>query len=182
MKPLIAIVGMSGAGKSEAGLFFKEKGYAVLRFGTVIVEEIEKEGLILNPENERLYREKIRSELGMGAVAIKMLPRIKETFAITDKIVLDGLYSWEEYKLLKKEYTNLVLLCIYAKPEIRYERLVTRKDRNFTFEEARQRDEHEIEVINKGGPIAMADYVIVNETSQEHLEDELARFLKELIK
>jgi dephospho-CoA kinase len=46
-----------------------------------------------------------------------------------------------------------------------------------TFEEAASRDKSEIENINKGGPIAMADFTIVNEASLKELEKETERVL-----
>src|SRR5207302_175068 len=78
-------------------------------------------------------------------------------------VIIDGLYSWEEYLYLKKEFPELVLLHIYANPSIRYDRLAKRKVRSFTREEAHIRDIREIERLHKGGPIAMANYVIENE-------------------
>lgn len=175
MKPVIAIVGMTGAGKTGAANFFKEKGMTVLWFGSVIVERIENEGLLVNPQNETNYREKIRKELGMAAVAIKMLPKIKKALEEKKNIVLDGLYSWEEYIYLRKEIPSLFLLCIYASPKIRYERLSIRKERNFTPEESRERDISELS-FNKGGPIAIADYLIKNETTKEDFQKELENF------
>ncbi|MEK7060969.1 MAG: AAA family ATPase [Patescibacteria group bacterium] len=175
MKPVIAIVGMTGAGKTRAANFFKEKGMTVLWFGSVIVERIENEGLLVNPQNETNYREKIRKELGMAAVAIKMLPKIKRALEEKKNIVLDGLYSWEEYVYLKKEIPELFLLCIYASPKIRYERLYIRKERTFTPEESRARDISELS-FNKGGPIAIADYLIKNETTKEDFQKELENF------
>lgn len=59
-KNIIAIIGMTGSGKSEAGLFFKEMGYPVLRFGDVIDDGIKAEGLHWTPENNVYYRAKIR--------------------------------------------------------------------------------------------------------------------------
>jgi dephospho-CoA kinase len=179
-KRVIAIVGMSGAGKSEAGAFFTEKGLPVLRFGSVVDDGIKEEGLEWNAENNTYFREKIRKELGMAAIAIKMLPKILAVLETNDIVILDGLYSWEEYIFLKEKLPNLQLLCVYARPSIRYERLNTRKDRPFTYEEAHNRDIHEIEVINKGGPIAVADYVIKNESTQTFLEEELRAYWSQL--
>ncbi|HKC14402.1 MAG TPA: AAA family ATPase [Patescibacteria group bacterium] len=175
MIPVIAIVGMAGAGKTRAATFFSEKGYEVFRFGSVIDDGLKEEELPWTAENNKYYREKIRKELGMAAVAIKMLPKIKEALLQNKKIVLDGLYSWEEYVFLKKEVPELFLLCIYASPKIRYERLVVRKERTFTEEEARQRDVSELS-LNKGGPIAIADYLIKNETTGEEFQSELEKF------
>lgn len=178
MNNIIAIVGMAGAGKTEASIFFKEKGTSILRFGSVIDDGLREEGLPWSPENNTYYREKIRKELGMAAVAVKMMPKIEEAISRKDKIVLDGLYSWEEYTFLKKRFENLILLCIYASPSIRYSRLTNRKERTFTIKEARERDIHELEALNKGGPIALSDYLIKNETTKEDLHKELEAFLR----
>lgn len=176
MKQIIAIVGMPGSGKSEAGVFFKQKGWEVLRFGSVIDDGLQEEGLPWTPENNAYYREKIRKELGMAAVSLKMMPKIEAAVAADKDVILDGLYSWEEYTTLKQKFPNLLLLCIYTRPEMRYERLSTRKERPFTKEESRQRDISEIEHLNKGGPIAFADYLIKNEGTQEALQKEMEMF------
>lgn len=175
-KNIIAIVGMPGAGKSEAAIFFKEKGWQIVRFGSVIDDGLKEEGKVWSAENNNYYREKIRKELGMAAVAIKVLPKIEKILTTEEKVILDGLYSWEEYIFLKKHFPALFLLCIYAKPTIRYNRLSQRKERSFTQEEARARDIHEIEATNKGGPIAIADYLVKNETTKEDLLHTLEAF------
>lgn len=172
----IAIVGMPGSGKSYAAAFFEEKGFKVFRFGQVIDEGIRSEGLEWTPENNIYYRTKIRRELGMSAVAQKMLPKIKLSLKSDKKVILDGLYSWEEYIYLRNELPQLFLLCIYAKPKIRYARLANRKDRPFNMEDAIRRDFSELGDINKAGPIAMADYLIKNELSLTDFKKELRMF------
>lgn len=102
-KKVLAIVGMPGAGKTRAANFFKEKKFKVFRFGSVIDDGLKSEGLPWTPENNTYYREKIREELGMAAVAIKMLPKIEESLSKGEKIILDGLYSWEEYLYLQSK-------------------------------------------------------------------------------
>lgn len=178
MKKVIAVVGMSGSGKSEAGIFFKEKGWEVLRFGAVIDEGLQAEGLPWTAENNIYYREKIRKELGMAAVAMKMMPKIDAAMQTDKEIILDGLYSWEEYTTLKEKFPYLFLLCVFASPAIRYERLASRKERAFSKEEAGVRDLTELQNLNKGGPIAMADYLIKNEGTKEELYRELEKFLE----
>lgn len=162
---LIAIVGMPGAGKSLVADFFRKKGIPVLRFGDQTDIGLKELGLPLTEKNERMYRESIRKELGMAAMAVKIEPRIVSAARDHSVIVLDGLYSWEEYTYLSKQFSQLRLLCIYAPPEIRYERLARRPVRPLTREEARGRDIAEIENLNKGGPIAIADALINNETN-----------------
>ena len=52
--------------------------------------------------------------------------------------------------------------------------------RGLTPEEATSRDRAEIENINKGGPIAMADFTILNESSLANLEQQAKRIVSEL--
>lgn len=177
---LIAIVGMPGAGKSLAANFFRDKNIPILRFGDQTDIGLKEQGLELNEKNERQYRENLRKELGMAAMAIKIEPRILEAAKTSDIIVLDGLYSWEEYIYLKKKFPQIKLLCIFASPLVRYERLGKRPVRPLTPEEARSRDVAEIENLNKGGPIAVADYLIKNETSEKDLYTSLETFLHKI--
>ena len=101
-KTIIAIVGMPGAGKSISCDFFQKKGYPVLRFGDQTDIGLKEQGLPLTQENEQPYRENLRKELGMAAYAIKIKPRIDKTLETENLVVLDGLYSWEEYLFLKQ--------------------------------------------------------------------------------
>lgn len=178
---LVAIVGMPGAGKSVAADFFRTKGIPVLRFGDQTDKGLMEQGKPLTEENERIYREQIRSELGMAAMATKIEPRIIETAKTSPLIVLDGLYSWEEYVYLKQKFSQIQLLCIYAPPSLRYERLASRVTRPIAKEEAQRRDIAEIEHLNKGGPIALANVTIVNDAGEKALLDKLEEFYKTLL-
>jgi dephospho-CoA kinase len=44
-----------------------------------------------------------------------------------------------------------------------------------TYEEARGRDYAEIENIEKGGPIAMADFTVVNDSDLQNLYSQLVK-------
>ena len=161
-KIVIAMVGMPGAGKSVSCGYFNKQGFPVLRFGDQTDIGLKEQGLPLTEKNERKYREGIRKELGMAAMAIKIEPRINKVFKDSDVVILDGLYSWEEYTYLEKKFNNLFLICIYARPDIRYQRIGKRPIRPLTKTEARSRDIAEIENLNKGGPIAITDFLIKN--------------------
>jgi len=164
-KLIIAFVGMPGAGKSEAASFLSQKGIPFIRFGEITDEGLREAGLPINPDNERFYRKKLREELGMAAYAIKSKPKIEEALRENRVVAIDGLYSWEEYVYLKGYFPELVLVHIFAEPPIRYERLSKRAIRPLSPSEARARDVSEIEDLNKGGPIAIADYLIKNNSS-----------------
>ena len=177
---VVSIVGMAGAGKSEVAKLFEESGFTRIRFGDITDAEITKRGLELNEENERYIRELLRKEHGMSAYAKLNLPRIDEASKCSD-IVIDGLYSWEEYTFLKTYYgEGFCVVAIWASPKTRYTRLANRKSRSLTETEAASRDAAEIENTNKGGPIAMADFTIINESSLENLKKEVRRIISGL--
>jgi dephospho-CoA kinase len=174
---VVAIVGMTGAGKSEVARVFEEHGFKKVRFGDITDEELRNRGLEPNEENERYIRQQLRKEHGMAVYAKLNLPRIVGSLK-SSNVVVDGLYSWEEYILLKEYYgRQLTTVAVWASPATRHTRLAYRIERSLTLEEAANRDKSEIENINKGGPIAMADFTIVNETSLEELEKETERVL-----
>jgi dephospho-CoA kinase len=174
---VVSIVGMSGPGKSEVAAFFEQQGFARIRFGDITDREVEKRGLPLNEENERYVRELLRKEHGMSAYAELNLPRIDAALD-SSSVVVDGLYSWEEYLYLKNHYGNdFCVVAVASSPQTRYDRLKDRVRRGLTPEEAASRDRAEIENLNKGGPIAMADYTIINESALENLQEEVERII-----
>jgi len=177
---VVSIVGMAGAGKSEVSRLFQEKGFTRIRFGDVTDEEVKKRGLELNEENERYIRELLRKEQGMAAYAKLNQPRIDSALKYSD-VVIDGLYSWEEYISLKAYYgKDFYVVAVWSSPGTRYARLTTRLDRGLTLEEAAGRDRAEIENTNKGGPIAMADFTILNESSLDNLRKETIKIISRL--
>jgi len=177
---LVSIVGMTGAGKSEVSRVFEENGFIRIRFGDVTDEEMRKRGLEPSEENERYVRELLRQEHGLAAYAKLNLPRIEKALKNSD-VVIDGLYSWEEYTYLKARYgEELYLVAVWSSPRTRYGRLTSRSSRRLTLEEAMSRDKAEIENIAKGGPIAMADFTIINESSLENLRREAERIVSKL--
>ena len=175
---LVAIVGMAGSGKSELSKLFENKGYHKIRFGDITEDIIKKKGLDLNEDNEKKVREGLRKEYGMDAYARHNLPKIQEALQKHD-VIIDGLYSWEEYLFLKEKFgKNIVVLAIYAQPEERYERLVDRETRALTKEQARARDKSEVENLHKAGPIAMADYTITNVGTLYDLSESFEKFME----
>ena len=176
----VALVGMPGSGKSEVARIFAQSGYQTIRFGDITDEEVRKRGLELNEANERIAREELRHTHGMAAYAILNLPRINQALEVAN-VIIDGLYSWEEYKYLSDKLEGgLRTVAVWAPPGLRYHRLVGRKVRPLTAEQARDRDFAEIENVNKGGPIAMADYTIKNDASLDALAAQTISILREL--
>ena len=171
---------MAGSGKSEVARVFESRGFIKVRFGDITDIEVERRGLELNETNERLVREQLRLEHGMSAYAKLSLPRIDSGLE-SGNVVVDGLYSWEEYLLLREYYReSFAVVAVWASPGTRHLRLTRRPVRPLTLQEAQSRDTDEIEKANKGGPIALADFTILNESSLEALEEETLRVAEAL--
>lgn len=161
---------MCGSGKSEAVKFFTDKGYRKVYFGEVVINELKEKGLEVNEKNERLIREDLRDRYGMAAMAVKSLGKIREYFK-SGNVVIESLYSWSEFKTVQNEFgDNFKLLAVHTDKKLRYERLMKREIRPLMKDEAISRDISEIENIEKGGPIAFADYMILNNGSLEELK------------
>lgn len=187
---VICIVGMPGAGKSLVSDELVKQDFAYLRFGQMTLDKVKESGLPPTEANEKKIREDFRKEYGMAAFAILNIPKIDELLKKSN-LVVDGLYSWSEYKILKERYgDSMYIIAVYTPPELRYKRLKERKVENdpqqrfrpFTEEEARARDYAEIENLEKGGPIAMADFTIINTGTIKELQENVDKIFSEIIK
>lgn len=178
MNKIIAIVGMCGVGKSVASNILEGLNYKKVYFGGVTMEIMKEKEIENTPENEKKIREGLRKEYGMGAYAVILLPKIKKLVK-DNNVVLDGLYSWDELKILREELgDNLKVIAIVADKKIRYDRVSAREIRPLTSEEAKNRDIAEIENIAKAGPIAYADYYIDNNYDIETYKNRLIKILE----
>lgn len=166
-KPIIiAVVGLTGSGKSEATARFVEHGFARFAYSDAIYEEMRRLGYDISVHDEAIQqrvREGLRKEFGMSVAVDRILPRVEEAVGRGENVVIESLYSWSEYKKTKDRFgEQFKVLAVYAPPEIRYERLKSRHVRPISEDSARSRDYTEIENIEKAGPIAMADWTIQN--------------------
>jgi len=175
---IIAVVGMCGSGKSVAVEEFEKRGFKKVYFGAATMNILKERNLPINEENERKVREELRSSGDKGISAKIFLPEIRNLYNQGYNIVIESLYSWSEYKYIKEEFGNAFsVLAIITNTPLRRQRLETRDFRPMTNEESLSRDYAEIENIEKGGPIAIADYNILNNSSKEDFLQELNKLL-----
>lgn len=179
---IIAFVGMPGSGKSTAVDYLTHKGYPKVYFGGVVLAALEEAGLERTAENESIMREKLRAEEGNDFIAKRIIRQITDLIdAGQHRIIADGLYSWTEYKTLKHAFPGeLTVVAVLASRHLRHHRLANRPDRPFSAEEAKTRDWREIEHLEKGGPIAMADHFIINDHDVEAYDRQIDTILKEI--
>lgn len=160
---VLALVGMAGSGKTVCAQHLEQRGFPQFRFGSLVVDEVTRRGQPITPENERVVREEFRARYGMDAMARLALPRLQTMLAERPCIVIDGLYSFSEYKTLQRDLSEqLIVVAVVADRALRYARLAQRPERPLTAAQALERDYQEIERIEKGGPIAIADYTLLN--------------------
>ncbi|PIZ62253.1 dephospho-CoA kinase [Candidatus Saccharibacteria bacterium CG_4_10_14_0_2_um_filter_52_9] len=178
-KKVIVFVGMPGAGKSVCVEYLKKKGSPFAYFGGITLDEIKKRGMEVSEATERLVREDIRAQKGKGAYAVRIIKQVEEFFEQGQNyVVVDGLYSWTEYRIFKESFgLNAVIIAVVAPNAVRHKRLTTRSVRPLTEVEANARDYAEIENLEKGGPIANADYFLANDSTVDQLEADLAKLL-----
>ena len=173
---IIALVGLAGSGKSSAVEYLTEKGFPKIYFGGVIYKAMDEAGIEKTWDNQQKFREEIRRREGKDFVIKRVIKNIHDLInAGQNKIVLDGLYTWSEYKFLKHEFPGqVVVIAIVTPKHLRYQRMIKRAERPMQPHEVDQRDWSEIENLEKGGPIAIADYFIINDGSLEQLHQKIA--------
>jgi len=172
-KTIIAIVGLPGAGKTEAAEFFTKKKLPIISFGKIINDYVDAHKLSHTRDVHKTLREDLRKKHGQAALAILNRDKIAHALNNHPTIIIDGMRSWDEYLYLKKEFkeARLVIIGLYADKAIRYSRLSQRKERSHLYGE--QRDIDELVGINMGPTIAFADYIIKNNYSLEDFYDKL---------
>ncbi|NDJ63012.1 MAG: AAA family ATPase [Chloroflexi bacterium] len=177
----LALVGMPGAGKSLCAHHLEAQGFFQLRFGGIVEAEVVRRGWAVTPENERIVREALRANEGMDVMATRALPILQEALTRHRSVIIDGLYSFSEYKTLHSELgAAMVVVAVTAARAIRYQRLAARAERPLTPAEAERRDYQEIETLEKGGPIAIADHTLLNDGSPAHLQAALGALIEQL--
>lgn len=181
-KRVIAFVGMPGAGKSFCVEYLEKKGIPSVYFGGITIDEVKRRGLVVNEENEKHVREDIRAKEGKDAYAKRMVEQINALFEQGhDMVVADGLYSWPEYKVFKETFgENAIIIAVAAPRMVRHKRLANRPVRPFTDEEVSSREYAEIENLEKGGPIANADFTITNDDTPQLMLDKLEQIISSL--
>lgn len=179
---IIAFVGLAGSGKTTAAEYLTSKGYPKVNFDSIVLETMKSHGIEDTAENEKHFREELRATNSDDFVVNIISSQIHDLInAGQHHIIVDGLYSWTEYKALKHEFSGeLTVVAVVAPKRLRHRRLTARPVRPLSQYEADQRDWSDIGNLEKGGPIAIADHFIMNDSSAEKLHEQVENILGEI--
>ncbi len=184
-KKLICIVGMAGSGKTTVrDILTNEYGFPFIRFGEITMEILKERGMEITEENERTIRESLRKEYGMEAYALLSISKIKEMLSQNEAVIIDGLYSWEEYIFLKDNVesdVDIILLGVISNKNQRYYRMSSRSERALQSEDLYVRDMREIKELNKAPPIVMADFYVCNNSTYDDLRKNIRRLMRDIL-
>ncbi len=167
---MLCVVGMPGSGKSLFLDVVRGYGFQIVSMGDEVRAETGRRGL--PPEMHGKVAEDLRKERGRAAVAHLVVDKT------TRDCIVDGVRGLEEVKVFKERKFPLVTVAIYASPRTRFKRLKIRQRAGDpkTWKEFKKRDKRELQ-FGIGDVIALADYVLVNESSKEQFEKECRVFL-----
>ena len=181
MSKIIAVLGMPGSGKSEAIDYLMAKyHWPKIYFAQPTFDEMERRGLERTQANERLVREDLRNLHGEDYYAQEAVKKVE---ALTEApiILLESFYSASEYRVFHGRFgSDFFTIAIHARPRIRHERLLTRPERSLTINESEERDWAQLTRLTQGTPIALADFMLVNEGSKEELCGKLDAVIEEI--
>ena len=174
---IIAVVGMCGSGKSVAVDIFEKNGWNKVYFGAITFDELKKRGLPINEKNEKMIREEFRASGDKAIYAKLNEKKIKENLK-KGNVVIESLYSWSEYKYIKEKFKDrFKVLCIATNSQLRRDRLKVRPFRPLDEKTSLSRDYAEIENLEKGGPIGIADYYILNNSTEKSFQKQIKDFV-----
>jgi dCMP deaminase len=172
----IGLTGTNGAGKGEVASFFVEKGYAYYSLSDVIREELEKENQELTRNNMIRMGNVLRQQFSPDILARRVAKKIE------GKAVIDSIRNPNEVEFFRDQ-GHFILLAIDAPVEIRFERVKKRgRDESASsLQEFVAKEEEEMGLEKNSQQIrscmAIADHLIINDSTLEELRNKLEAFL-----
>ena len=166
MRRILAVVGMPGSGKGEVVKMLKKRGMDVVVMGDLVREAFARTGMNISDASLGKYAGEERERHGMGIWAKRVLERVGHGSA-----VIDGVRGDAELDVYRRAFEDdLVVVAVYASPEIRYQRLVdrARKDAPVSKEDFGRREERELGW-GIGRAMGIANVMVHNEGDLESL-------------
>ncbi len=177
---VILVTGLPGSGKSIVSEAAREKSIPVLVMGDVVREEARRRGLELLPENLSMVANDLRRKYGREAVAVFTARKIRE-LGLEGTVLVDGVRSLDEVAVFE-ELGDTCIIAVHASPSKRFERIRNRGRPGdpVTWRQFLERDLVELSW-GVGNVIALADYIIVNDTTLQEALEKSRRVIEEVV-
>ncbi len=175
---------MPGSGKSEAMEVAKARGHPVVRMGDLIWEEVDRQGLPRDAKHVGQVANGMRETHGKDVWAKRTAQRVREIAAGHEMVLIDGIRSQEEVETLRREIGHdFLLVAIHTDPDHRFQRMIQRgrADDSKDPKVLKARDEREM-TWGIARTIALADEMLVNDSTLEAFRDRVAGLLDRLVR
>ncbi len=155
--------------------------------GKIIKKKMEEENVPITKESVREFATKIRESLGFDIVAKLCVPAIEQAISEGKTVVIEDIKGILESKFFRQHFgEKFILVAVHAPPHIRFQRAQSREagwdqKQMQNREEFDFRDEKELGW-GLGNAVAMADYVIVNDSTIEDFKDNVETLFRKLVK
>ncbi len=166
---MLCVVGMHGCGKSIFITTARQYRYPIVSMGDAVRDETRKRGL--PPDCHGDVAEALRKENGLAAVATLVLD------AMTPDCIVDGVRGLAEIDVFAQHHP-VEILAIHASPKIRFDRVKKRERPGdpVSWKEFKKRDLREL-AFGIGNVIALADYLLINESTLTQFKMQCTTFL-----
>ncbi len=179
---IISLVGLTGSGKTSAAEYISQKNIPKISFGDTIRRAMFNAGIEQTEDNERDFVLHLINKGQTRFATEQTIPQIHDLINSGQRrIVTDGSATLDEHKALLSEFPgNTTTIALVAPKNLRHRRLTDRPRHPLTAAAARSRDWAETEYESKAGPIALADYYIINDGTPEILHQKLDAILSKI--
>ena len=168
---IIVTAGMPGSGKEEFLCAANSTGIPFLRMGDIVRETYSQRSAEDKDLTVGQFANIERERHGFDIWAKRAVERMHGNI-----FMIDGCRSMDEVRAYENLTSDVHIVAIFASPRTRYERLIkrNREDAPKNIEEFEARDKREISW-GLAETIALADTMIINESSLEDFRKEVIR-------
>ncbi len=173
-------------GQSLLTDFSKMKKFASVYMGKAIKDKMQEENVPITSESVREFATNLRKVMGYDIVARLCVPAIEQSIKSGRTVIIEDIKGWDEVKFFRKHFgTDFALVAIHTPPHIRFQRAQSRESewdqkRVGTKDEFDFRDDKELGW-GLGNAVAMADYVIVNDSTVEAFKENSEKLFRKLL-
>jgi len=175
---ILVTTGMPGSGKEEFLKCCESRGAKIIRMGDIVRAKAREFGLDPSDSSVGTLANEERKRYGMDIWAKRTIP-----FVGGDLVIIDGTRGPDEIRAFRHAFgDDLRVIAIHACAKTRFERQLARgrSDLPMTRAGFNLRDRRELDW-GLGEAIALADYMIVNESSLKDLKKSVDSLLDSIL-